>query len=84
MYCYPGTGPLTKTVSHPLADADVLIPLLFRLTDSSELPILLIGGKPVGSMDTIRELSSTGQLKALATHAGAVLDGAKKPRRGRR
>lgn len=84
MYCYPGTGPLTKAVSHPLADADVLIPLLFRLTDSSELPILLIGGKPVGSMDTIRELSSTGQLKALATHAGAVLDGAKKPRRGRR
>jgi len=66
------------------ADADVLIPLLFRLTDASELPILLVGGKPVGSMDTIRELRTNGQLKALVTHAGAVLDDSKKRRKGRR
>jgi hypothetical protein len=66
------------------ADADVLIPLLFRLTDTSELPILLIGGKPVGSMDTIRELRASGQLKALATRAGAVLDDSKKRLKGRR
>ncbi|KAI9449452.1 hypothetical protein BJY52DRAFT_1206373 [Lactarius psammicola] len=66
------------------ADAGVLIPLLFRLTNASELPILLIGGKPVGSMDTIRELHTNGQLKALAAHAGAVLDSSKKRRKGRR
>ncbi|KAH9032449.1 hypothetical protein EDB85DRAFT_1955856 [Lactarius pseudohatsudake] len=66
------------------ADAGVLIPLLFRLTNTSELPILLIGGKPVGSMDTIRELHTNGQLKVLAAHAGAVLDGSKKRRKGRR
>jgi len=66
------------------ADADVLIPLLYRLTDSIELPILLIGGNPVGSMDTIRELNTSGELKALVTRAGAVVDGAKKRRKGRR
>jgi len=66
------------------ADADVLIPLLLRLTDSDELPILLIGGRPVGSMETIRELNSSEQLKALVSQAGAVLDGAKKRRKGRR
>jgi hypothetical protein len=65
-------------------DAGVLIPLLFRLTNSTELPILLIGGKPVGSIDTIRELDANGELKALVTHAGAVLDGSKKRRKGRR
>lgn len=66
------------------ADATVLIPLLFRLTDSSELPILLIGGKPVGSMDAIRELNNNERLKALVVHAGAVLDGPRKRRKGRR
>ncbi|KAI0247292.1 hypothetical protein BJV78DRAFT_1276947 [Lactifluus subvellereus] len=65
-------------------DAGVLIPLLFRLTNSTELPILLIGGMPVGSMDTIRELNANGQLKALVTRAGAVLGGSKKHRKGRR
>lgn len=66
------------------ADADVITPLLFRLTDATELPILLIGGKPVGSMDTIRELNSTRTLRALATEAGALPDSSKKHRKGRR
>jgi hypothetical protein len=35
-------------------------------------------------MDTIRELHSSEQLKALVTQAGAVVDGAKKRRKGRR
>ena len=82
--CISGIAPLTMISSHPLADADVLIPLLFRLTGSTELPILLIGGKPVGSMDTIRDLNSSEQLKALVTQAGAIVDGAKKRRKGRR
>ncbi|KAI0279390.1 hypothetical protein BGY98DRAFT_915886 [Russula aff. rugulosa BPL654] len=66
------------------ADADVITPLLFRLTNATELPILLIGGKPVGSMDTIRELNSTWTLKALALEAGALPDSSKKHRKGRR
>ncbi|KAI0292688.1 hypothetical protein B0F90DRAFT_1811901 [Multifurca ochricompacta] len=66
------------------SDASVLIPLLFRLTNSTELPILLIGGSPVGSMDAIQELDASGQLKALAVHAGAALDASKKRKKGRR
>ena len=59
-------------------DGDVLIPLLYRLTSSTELPLLLIGGKPVGSMATIRELNESGELRTMITNAGAVVDGAKK------
>ncbi|KAG2135428.1 hypothetical protein DEU56DRAFT_737751 [Suillus clintonianus] len=59
-------------------DADVLIPLLHRLTSSTELPLMLIGGKPVGSMDTIRELNEAGELQKLITNAGGVIGGAKK------
>ncbi|KAH9993629.1 hypothetical protein BJV77DRAFT_944239, partial [Russula vinacea] len=66
------------------ADAEVLTPLLFRLTNATELPILLIGGNPVGSMDAIRELHTAGTLKSLVIQAGAVLDSSKKVRKGRR
>ncbi|KAG0707113.1 hypothetical protein DFH29DRAFT_76295 [Suillus ampliporus] len=59
-------------------DADVLIPLLHRLTDSTELPLMLIGGKPVGSMATIRELNESGELQKMIADAGAVFVGAKK------
>lgn len=66
------------------ADADVLTPLLFRLTSSTELPILLVGGVPVGSMDTIQELATDGKLKDLIIHAGATPDSSKRHRKGRR
>jgi hypothetical protein len=68
------------------ADAGVLTPLLFRLTNVTELPILLIGGKSVGSMDTIRELDSNSALtlKELVIEAGALPDSSKKHRKGRR
>lgn len=59
------------------------MPLLYRLTSSDSLPILLIGGKPVGSIDAIRELDASGELKQMVTEAGAVIDGAKK-KKGRR
>ncbi|KAG1751375.1 uncharacterized protein EDB91DRAFT_1195985 [Suillus paluster] len=59
-------------------DADVLIPLMHRLTSSTELPILLVGGKPVGSMTTVRELNESGELQKMIVNAGAVFDGAKK------
>jgi hypothetical protein len=35
-------------------------------------------------MDTIRELNADGKLKALVANAGAILDGSKKRRKGRR
>lgn len=59
-------------------DAEVLIPLLHRLTSSTDLPLMLVGGKPVGSMDVIRELNESGELQKLITNAGAVIDGSKK------
>ncbi|EIM81302.1 uncharacterized protein STEHIDRAFT_125560 [Stereum hirsutum FP-91666 SS1] len=65
------------------ADAQVLVPLLYRLTSSDSLPILLIGGTPVGSIDAIRELDASGELKKMVTEAGAVIDGAKR-KKGRR
>lgn len=62
----------------------MLIPLLFRLTNASELPILLIGGNPVGSIDEVRELEASGQLKALISATGAEFGGAHKKKKGRR
>ncbi|KAG6837843.1 hypothetical protein H0H93_016211 [Arthromyces matolae] len=62
-------------------DAKVLEPILYRLTSSLELPILLVGGAPVGSIDEIRALESSGQLRQMITAAGAVIDGSKKARK---
>ncbi|CCL98694.1 uncharacterized protein FIBRA_00697 [Fibroporia radiculosa] len=60
-------------------DESVLTPLLFRLTSSSQLPILLIGGKPVtASIEEIRDLRRRGELQRMVTSAGAELYGAKK------
>jgi hypothetical protein len=80
-FCYLANHP--ACIIHS-ADAEVITPLLFRLTNATELPILLIGGNPVGSMDAIRELHTAGTLKSLIIQAGAVLDSSKKARKGRR
>ncbi|KAJ3719063.1 hypothetical protein DFJ43DRAFT_1206910 [Lentinula guzmanii] len=53
-------------------DADVLKPMLMRLTSLSDLPILLVGGKPVGSITEIREMVETGELQRKIYEAGAV------------
>lgn len=59
-------------------DAEVLIPMLTRLT-SSELPVLLIGGKPIlSSVDKVRELEKSGELQKMITDAGSLVNGAKK------
>ena len=65
------------------ADAQVLVPLLYRLTASDTLPILLIGVKSVGTVDAIRELDASGDLRKMVAEAGAVIDGAKR-KKGRR
>jgi hypothetical protein len=64
-------------------DALVLTPLLRRLTDSQDLPILLVGGKSIGSLQQIRTLQESGELQQMVTTAGAVVNGAKK-RKGRK
>ncbi|KAF7322053.1 Glutaredoxin domain-containing protein [Mycena kentingensis (nom. inval.)] len=56
-------------------DAEVLMPLLARLTDTDELPILLIGGRSVGSMEDIRAAEESGELKRMISAAGAVIGG---------
>ena len=63
-------------------DAEVLIPLLHRLTSTTELPLVLIGGKPVGSFATVRELKESGELAKMITDAGAIIDGGAKKKKG--
>lgn len=60
------------------ADESVLVPLLFRLTATKELPILLVAGQTVGSAKEIRYLAAKGELQRLITDAGGVVDGARK------
>ncbi|KAI0744121.1 hypothetical protein C8Q80DRAFT_1122399 [Daedaleopsis nitida] len=59
-------------------DMNVLVPLLFRLTSTNELPILLVGGRVVGQPKEIKYLAARGELQKLITEAGAVVDGARK------
>lgn len=65
------------------ADESVLTPLLFRLTSTSDLPILLIGGHTIGSIPEIRYLHSKGELARMISRAGGIVDGAKK-KKGRK
>ncbi|KAI0084864.1 hypothetical protein BDY19DRAFT_987296 [Irpex rosettiformis] len=59
-------------------DEDVLKPLLLRLTKSNELPILLIGGKTVGTFEEIQYMYKKGDLARAVITAGAIVDGGKK------
>lgn len=59
-------------------DAEVLEPIIGRLTSSPELPVLLISGKPVGSIKEVRLLEKSGELRKLVAASGAVIDGSKK------
>ncbi|EJD47009.1 hypothetical protein AURDEDRAFT_29744, partial [Auricularia subglabra TFB-10046 SS5] len=56
-------------------DSDVIHPLLQRLTGAKTLPVAIIGGKAVGSMDEFRAMVESGKLKQLITAAGAVVNG---------
>ncbi|KAJ3501004.1 hypothetical protein NLJ89_g9535 [Agrocybe chaxingu] len=60
-------------------DAEILTPMLKRLTRASELPVLLIGGKPVlATAEELGEMSKSGELQKLITAAGGVVNGAKR------
>lgn len=65
------------------ADEHVLKALLQRLTGDSELPVLLVGGSRVGTMQEIRYMYTKGDLARKITNAGAIIDGAKK-KKGRK
>lgn len=64
-------------------DEEVLRPLLFRLTDTTELPILLVGGKTVGTVQEILYMHQKGDLSRKIAEAGAIIDGVKK-KKGRK
>jgi hypothetical protein len=68
------------------ADAAVLEPTLYRLTSTTELPILVVGGETLGpSLKDIQTLHTTGELREKIGLAGAVVGGAKKKKgKGRR
>ncbi|KDR75118.1 hypothetical protein GALMADRAFT_69361 [Galerina marginata CBS 339.88] len=65
-------------------DAEILMPMLSRLTSSPELPLLIIGGKPIlSSVSKIRALEKSGELQKMITSAGSIVNGAKK-KKGRK
>ncbi|ESK90885.1 glutathione transferase [Moniliophthora roreri MCA 2997] len=59
-------------------DSKVLTPMLFRLTSLTQLPILLVGGEPVGTLEEIREKVLSGELQQKIQESGAVIGGGKK------
>ncbi|KAF9479730.1 hypothetical protein BDN70DRAFT_878490 [Pholiota conissans] len=59
-------------------DSEILTAMLKRLTGVTELPVLIIGGKPVGSLEEVKALEKSGELSKLVTEAGALINGAKK------
>ncbi|KII92558.1 hypothetical protein PLICRDRAFT_103624 [Plicaturopsis crispa FD-325 SS-3] len=66
-------------------DAAVLTPLIFRLTEAQDLPVLLIGGKRVAVNDiaALRAMQESGDLQKSIQSAGAILNGGKK-KKGRK
>ena len=56
---------------------------LHRLTNTIELPVLLVGGESAGSVAEIRYLHAKGELNRLVSRRGAKVDGAKK-KKGRK
>jgi len=59
-------------------DADILTPMLKRLTSAPDLPVLLVGGKPIYSVDKVRELEMSGELQKIITAAGSLINGSKR------
>lgn len=73
------------------ADKHVIVPTLMRLTNSTDLPILLVGGQTIGlstdpSAETdinsarkilsrVQDMQKSGELEHLLRDAGAIIDG---------
>ncbi|KAL7417821.1 hypothetical protein BDY24DRAFT_367712 [Mrakia frigida] len=54
-------------------DTLVLTPLLTRLTSTTTLPSVLIGGVPVGGFEHLKILHDSNKLAGILTHAGATI-----------
>jgi hypothetical protein len=65
---------LKQWISSYSADEAVLTPLLFRLTSSKSLPIVIVSGKVVAVEDLVA-LDASGDLTDRLEAAGAVVDG---------
>lgn len=61
-------------------DAGVLEPLIERLVNVDELPVLLVGGNFVGDIDNIRTLHESGTLQQMIKDAGADIGSANSKR----
>ena len=59
-------------------DATVLSSILKRLLPFPELPVLVVGGVAVGSIEEVRELEKNGELQKLITASGSIIDGTKR------
>jgi glutaredoxin-related protein len=59
-------------------DAAILVPMLKRLLPFPKLPILLIGGIAVGSIEEVRQLEKNGELQKSITASGSTINGAKR------
>ncbi|EJD52479.1 hypothetical protein AURDEDRAFT_55498 [Auricularia subglabra TFB-10046 SS5] len=57
-------------------DADVLRPLLRRLTGAESLPAVLINGQPLRSLAEVRTARDDGRLRQMLDASGATVDGA--------
>ncbi|EJD47019.1 hypothetical protein AURDEDRAFT_87064 [Auricularia subglabra TFB-10046 SS5] len=64
-------------------DSEVTIPLLKRLTGAEQLPVALIGGHAVRSIQEFRDLVKSGALNEMVTASGAKING-KKVKHGRK
>lgn len=58
-------------------DDYVLRSLLVRLTSLPDLPVLIVGGEVIGSMDKIREMVKDRRLQKLIALSGALVKGGK-------
>jgi glutaredoxin-related protein len=59
-------------------DAEVLTPIISRLTSAPELPVLLVGGEYIGSIEDIRAMDKSGELRKVISASGALIDGGKR------
>ena len=64
------------TICIPAVDAEVLRPLLKRLTGAESLPAVLINGQPIRSLGDLRAARDDGRLTQMLTESGATIDGA--------
>ncbi|KAF8520414.1 hypothetical protein BU17DRAFT_46798 [Hysterangium stoloniferum] len=66
------------------ADEAVMTPILHRLTATNALPVLLVAGQPIGSIEIIRELHNLGKLRQMVADSGAVIGSSGKRKKGKR